>query len=357
MHGLMVALLIVIGVFLFGFVIFFHELGHFLTAKASGIRVNEFAIGMGPKLLSFGKGETKYTLRLLPIGGFCAMEGEDEESSDERAFGNKPVFKRILVVAAGGIFNMILGVVLTFFLLLPEEQFGIPVIAKFTEGSTLQGAGAQVGDRIISVDGYRVYTERDLSFAMGMADTEAMRFVVKRGGEKVELSPFKLKEVTDAEGNTSSQIDFYITAQKRNAGNLLSRSVTDTFSMVRMVVESLKGILTGRFGLNDLAGPVGTAQAISQVTGEALSRGFGEALSNLVSMIVLITVNLGVVNLLPIPALDGGRLLFLLWEAVTRKPVPPKYEGLVHMVGLALLLVLMVVVTFNDILRIFRGGF
>lgn len=166
MQILTVALLILIGVLLFGFIIFFHELGHFLLAKASGIRVNEFALGMGPKLWGFQRGETQYSLRLLPIGGYCAMEGEDEESQDVRAFGNKPVWKRFLVVAAGSVFNIVLGFFLMMIVLGQQEVFVTTQISQFTEGSALQAAGAQVGDAIVEVDGYAIYTDRDLSFAL-----------------------------------------------------------------------------------------------------------------------------------------------------------------------------------------------
>ncbi len=170
MQILTAALLILIGVLFFGFIIFFHELGHFLLAKASGIRVNEFALGMGPKLFGFRKGETQYSLRLLPIGGYCAMEGEDEDSGDPRAFGNKPVWKRFLVVAAGGIFNIVLGFFLMMIVLGQQDVFATTQIARFTEGSALQAAGAQVGDTIVEVDGYAIYTDRDLSFSLGLAD-------------------------------------------------------------------------------------------------------------------------------------------------------------------------------------------
>lgn len=355
MQALMVALLILIGVLLFGFVIFFHEFGHFIVAKASGIRVNEFALGMGPKLFSFQKGETQYALRLLPIGGYCAMEGEDEESDDQRAFGNKPVWKRFLVVAAGGVFNMILGLILMFVVLAPQEVFATTTISKFTDHSALEAAGAQEGDQIVEIDGYAVYTDRDLSFSLAMANPEAMAVKVKRDGKTVDLGTVKMASQTGEDGRETVSMDFYVQPEERTFLVLLRRSAADTYSMVRMVIESLKGIISGRFGLNDVAGPVGTAQAISQAAGAGLSQGFGQAVSNIVLMIVMITVNLGVVNLLPLPALDGGRLLFLLWEGVTRHPVPAKYEGYVHAAGFVLLIGLMVLITFNDIVRIVHG--
>lgn len=356
MHALSIALLIVIGVLLFGFVIFFHELGHFLMAKASGIRVNEFALGMGPRLFRFQRGETQYALRLFPIGGYCAMEGEDEESSDERAFNNKPVWRRILVVVAGGLFNIILGFFLMLIVLGQQETYATTVISRFAEDSRLEAAGAQAGDKIVEIDGYAVYTDRDLSFALALADPNAVSMTIQRGGEKVDLGTFSMAAETVEGGRQVVSMDFWVQPEARTLPVLLRRSAADTFSMARMAIESLKGLITGRFGLNDVAGPVGTAQAISQVAGAGLEQSFGQAVNNILLMIIMITVNLGIVNLLPLPALDGGRLLFLLWEAVTRKPVPQKYEGWVHAAGFALLMVLMVAVTFSDIWRIIQGG-
>jgi len=348
-------LLIVIGVLLFGFVVFFHELGHFLMAKLSGIRVNEFAVGMGPKLFGFQRGETQYALRLLPIGGFCALEGEDEESDDESAFGNKPVWRRFLVIVAGGVFNIILGFFMMLLVLAPQEVFATTTFSQFTEGSATAAAGAQMGDRIVEINGYAVYTDRDLSFAMAMADPKSVRMTVERNGQRIQLGEFSMNSRVLEDGSEVAALDFYVAPEPRTFLGVLRRAATDTFSMARMVVESLKGLLTGRFGLNEVAGPVGTAQAISQAAGAGLSQGFGQAVSNIVVMMIMITVNLGIINLLPLPALDGGRLLFLIWEGITRKPVPAKYEGYVHAAGFMLLIGLMVLVTFHDIWRIVTG--
>ena len=335
MQILTIVLLALIGIFLFGFVIFFHELGHFLLAKAGKIRVNEFSIGMGPKLFSFQKGETAYSLRLFPIGGFCAMEGEDEDSDDPAAFGSKPVWRRILVVVAGGVFNIILGLLLMAATLAPQELFATTTISKFTEGSALEAAGAQVGDTIVAIDGYAVHNDRDMSFGMALADPDAVTMTVERQGTRIGLGPFAMETSPLPNGQRAVSPSFYVLPEERSFFGVVERSFTYTVSMTRMVLESLKGIFSGRFGLNEIAGPVGTVQAIS--------------------MIIMITVNLGVVNLLPLPALDGGRLLFLIWEGVSRKPVPPKYEGYVHAAGMLLLLGLMAVITFNDIARIFTG--
>lgn len=283
------------------------------------------------------------------------MEGEDEESGDPGSFGGKPVWKRILVVAAGAVFNIILGFFLMLIILGQEDVFATTTISKFADGSALQAAGAQVGDTIVEIDGYAVYTDRDLSFALALADPAAVTMEVKRDGQKVDLGTFALHTQTLEDGSQAVSLDFYVQPEDPTLLGLLRRAGADTFSMARMVVESLKGILTGRFGLNDMAGPIGTAQAITQAASAGLAQSFGQAVNNILLMMVMLTVNLGIVNLLPLPALDGGRLLFLIWEGVTRKPVPQKYEGYVHAAGFVLLLGLMVVIAFNDILRIVTG--
>ena len=224
MQILTAALLILIGVLFFGFIIFFHELGHFLLAKASGIRVNEFALGMGPKLFGFRKGETQYSLRLLPIGGYCAMEGEDEDSGDPRAFGNKPVWKRFLVVAAGGIFNIVLGFFLMMIVLGQQDVFATTQIASFTEGSALQAAGAQVGDTIVEVDGYAIYTDRDLSFSLALADPDAVSMVVNRDGQRVDLGTFALHSQTLEDGSSMVSLDFYVEPEAVTFLSLVRRS-------------------------------------------------------------------------------------------------------------------------------------
>ena len=283
------------------------------------------------------------------------MEGEDEQSADPRAFGGKPVWKRFLVVAAGGIFNIILGFFLMMIVLGQQQVFATTQISQFTEGSALQAAGAQVGDRIVEVDGYAIYTDRDLSFALALADPDGVSMVVEREGQRVDLGTFPLHSQTLEDGTRTVSLDFYVEPEAVTFLGLVRRSATDTFSMARMVVETLKGLFTGRFGLNDVAGPIGTAQAIGQAASAGLAQGFGQAVLNILLMIVMITVNLGIVNLLPLPALDGGRLLFLVWEGVTRHPVPAKYEGYVHAAGFILLIGLMVVIAFHDIFRIVQG--
>ena len=346
--------MVIIAVLLFGFIIFIHEFGHFMTAKLSGIRVNEFAIGMGPTLFRFQKGETTYALRLLPIGGFCAMEGEDEDSDDEGAFNNKPVWKRILVVVMGAVMNIVLGLVLMMILLVQQPAFSSTTIAEFQEGAATQAAGLQVGDTFTKVDGYKITTDRDLSFALATANPDAVDIEVSRDGQTLTFEDVKFN-TRDNDGTKVLMLDFYVNPIPKNVGTLITKSFQDTASTVRMVWYSLAGLVTGKFGLNDVAGPVGTANAIGQAASAGLESGFGDAVNNILYMMMIITVNLGIVNLLPLPALDGGRLVFLIIEGIRRKPVNPKYEGWVHAAGFALLMAFMLLITFSDVLRLFTG--
>ncbi|XOQ49074.1 MAG: RIP metalloprotease RseP [Eubacteriales bacterium] len=339
---------------LFGFIIFIHEFGHFFTAKLSGIRVNEFAIGMGPKLFHFQKGETLYSLRAFPIGGFCAMEGEDGESVDEHAFNNRPVWKRILVVVMGAVMNILLGIILMMILLVQQPAFSSTTISKFPEASGFQAAGLQVGDRFASIDGYKINGDRDLSFALSIMNPQETDIQVIRDGKLLTFDNVQLK-TKDVNGKKLLVADFYVAPIQKNPITLLQKSVEDTVSTVRMVWFSLVGMVTGRFGMQDVAGPVGAASMIGQAASIGLKQSFVAALNNIIMMMMLITVNLGVVNLLPLPALDGGRLLFLLVEAIRRKPLNPKYEGLVNTAGFCLLIGLMVLITFNDIVRLVTG--
>ncbi len=345
------ALLIIIGILLFELIIFVHEFGHFFTAKKSGVKVNEFALGMGPKILKFQKGETLYSLRLFPIGGFCAMEGEDSESTDERAFGNKSVWKRMLIVVAGAVMNLLLGLVLMMITLAPESHFASNKIVYFTEKAS-SAQTLKLNDEIQSINGYHIMTAMDLNFALATAQSNEMQFTVRREGETVHLDKVTFDTV-ERDGRDIIQLDFKVAAMENNFGTLLSQTFLSTVSTVRMVWASLLGLITGRFGFNEVAGPIGMTSAISQAAAEGLKSSFGDALNSLVYIMTIITVNLGVVNLLPLPALDGGRLVFLIIEAIRRKPVKPEREGMIHAIGMILLLIFMVIVSINDVLRLF----
>ncbi|MBQ6569655.1 MAG: site-2 protease family protein [Clostridia bacterium] len=353
------ALIVVVAILLFLMVVLIHEFGHFLFAKLNGVKVNEFSIGMGPKLFGFNGKETVYSFRLLPIGGYCAMEGEDAESDSPTAFGNKKVWQRLLIVAAGAIFNIILGLLFMFIIDVQEPVYTSTTIATFTEDAASEKSGLQVNDKIVKVNNYAVFCATDLSFALQTdpGNDGVMDITVVRDGKKVKLENITFDTFTDeSSGRPVTQIDFKVYGLKRTFGRVFSQTFLDTVAMTRVVYKSLAMLLTGQAGFGDLAGPVGTASVIGQVAKMGFKESFAAGVNNILNIMALITVNLGVFNLLPLPALDGGRIIFLLIEAVRGKPINPKYEGWVHAAGLALLLLLMVAVTFNDILRLIRGG-
>ena len=361
--------------------ILIHEFGHFIAARLMKVRVNEFAIGMGPRLLRWGKGETVYSLRAFPVGGFCAMEGEDEEAPTpaamggnadrpaaagdrERSFAGKKVWQRIVIVVAGALMNLVLGYVLllAYYGLLQQPHgntgkvlFSTTTIARLAEDTPAYQSGLRPGDTILSVNGRRVLMDTDLTLEMQNDADGVLQMVVRRptqnGSEKVTLDAVRFTLATDEKtGRQYLQYDFVVLGKERTLGNTFVQAAREELSVATVVWRSLVDIVRGRYALNDLSGPVGTVDVIANAVGNVHSL---EGVQTLVMLMVLITVNLGVFNLLPLPALDGGRLVFLLWEAVTRRPVPAKWEGLVHFIGLILLLLLMLVITYSDITKFF----
>lgn len=344
----------------FGVIIAIHEFGHFIVAKLCGIRVNKFAIGMGPVIFKKQGKETEYSLRLFPVGGFCAMEGEDDASDDPRAFSKKSVPKRMAVVVAGAVMNIILGFFIIMATTLLYQDVVTTRIADFTytedaetgeriSTSTSETCGLQIGDEIISIDGMYILTDQDLSYKLQTSDNEKMTVIVKRNGERVTLENVKFYNTA-----TEGRLDFYVKAEKCNFLNVIRYSFFGTISTGRLIWTSLTDLITGKYGFHDLSGPVGIIGTI----GEAASLGetIREKLISVLSLASFITVNVGIFNLLPIPALDGCRLIFLLIEGIRRKPINPEHEGMVHFIGLALLMLLMVAVTFQDILKMIQGG-
>lgn len=438
--------LIIIGVLLFELIIFFHEGGHFITAKKSGVKVNEFALGMGPKLFSFTKGETTYSLRLFPIGGYCAMEGEDEESDNPRAFTNAKVWKRMIIIVAGAFMNIVLGLLMMFVLVVQTPAFSSTTVSGFSENSFSANSGLKAGDTIVKLNNYSIWCSQDMSFAiatlkckevdgttltvykedccinlctlyaeayndkkvsyskkqldnvlkivdegcerinnaaskveakslmddyysdielnLGVKDYKIpeikerktrQRFQtdmeVMRNGKNVTLKDVQLYtylESKDAKEPTVA-IDYYVAPIEKNVGTVLSQTGLQTVSVARMVWSSLIGLVTGQFSIKDISGPVGAATAISQVASKGLESSFLEAFNNILFMMMLISVNLGIFNMLPFPALDGGRFLFLLIEFIFRKPIPRRVEQIVNGVGLGILLLFMAVITVKDI--------
>lgn len=341
---------ILVAVLFFGLLIFFHELGHFTFAKLFKVKVHEFAMGMGPTLLKFKKGETKYALRLFPIGGFVSMEGEDEESDDEGAFCNKPAWQRFIIVAAGGTINLIMGVIIVAIMLSQSSLIGLPEIHSFEENA-VSSQHLQAGDKIEKINGKRVYSEYDLSFLMMRDKDGIIDFTVEREGEKVELPqvPF---QTYDNNGVNTIVYDFIIRGVEPGVWSVTKNSVLQSVSIGRIVWISLLDLVTGQYGLSDLSGPIGTVTYIADAAQTATQQTDYTYLFNLMAMIA---INIGLFNLLPLPALDGGRLLFIAIEVVFRKKVPAKFEGWVHAVGIVLLLGLMAIVSFSDIMKLIRG--
>ena len=347
---------ILAAVLIFGFLIFIHELGHFMTAKLCGVRVNEFAMGMGPALWQKQKGETTYSLRAFPVGGYCAMEGEEEDSDDPRALNRQGFWAKLLIFAAGAAMNFLAGLLIVLVLYSGAKAFYMPTITDFAEGCPLQG-DLQVGDTLYAIDGERVYVYSDVSLLFGLNQTGVFDLTLVRDGEKVTLRDFPMEQGTyiDQAGNQYSGYGLYFGAEEATLGSKLSYTWRNTMDFVRMVRLSLKMLLTGEAGVKDLSGPVGIVSTITEVGQQSGS--FRAALENIAYFGALIAVNIAVMNLLPLPALDGGKIFFLVVGAISMalfgKQIPAKYENAIHFAGLVLLLGLMAVITFSDIFKLF----
>ena len=345
---------IVLALLIFSAIILFHEFGHFLLAKLNRVTVVEFSLGMGPRLLSFERGGTRYSLKLLPFGGSCMMLGEDDGDGEEGSFAQKKVWQRILIVAAGPLFNFILAFVLSVILVV-NAGYDEPVVSGVADDFPAQEAGIEAGDRIISIGGSRVYLYR-----------EVMNYVtfhqdLMQSGEAVPV-------VWEHEGRRMSA---EISARDNGAGRYVfgiagspeykSPGIVEAFQYgmyevrywIRLTFSSLGMLVRGQVSLNDMSGPVGVVDMIDETYESSRTDGTWYIIMNMLNIAILLSANLGVMNLLPLPALDGGRLLFMLVELVRRKRLDPEIEGRIHMAGLMLLLVLMVVILFNDVRKIF----
>lgn len=334
---------------IFCLIIIIHELGHFSLAKLNGIYVQEFTLGLGPTIVGFQKGETKYEIKLLPFGGSCVMLGEDEDSKDPRAFVNKSVWARISVVAAGPIFNFILAFVLSIFVI-GMKGADPAVIDSVVDDSPAYEAGLLAGDKITKIDGSRIYNFREITYAMAFKkDNNPMQITYERDGKTnvTTLTPKKDENGAYKLGVVRSDL------KKMGVAGTLYYSALEVRCQIKVTLISLKMLVQGQFQLNDLSGPVGIVNVIGQSYEQSMLEGVMTMIASMLSIAIMISANLGVMNLLPLPALDGGRLVFLFLEAIRGKGVSQEKEGMVHFVGLVLLLGLMVVVMFNDIKTIF----
>lgn len=350
---------IVFAIIIFSFLIFIHELGHFLAAKASGVQVNEFSMFMGPAIFKWQRGETLYSIRCIPLGGYCAMEGEDKDSDNPRSFQKAAWWKRLIILLAGAAMNFASGFLIFALVLSTGQGFAQPAIAEAEPGNTIvYEDGLHVGDRILKINGDRVYVSSDATMLFNLHNTETFDLVVERDGKKVELPNFPMErhEFSNEDGTTSLRYGIRFGYEEKTFGNLLSYTWNNCLSVVQSVRLSLQMLISGHAGINDVAGPVGIVQMMN-TTAQASPTAWDAAL-NLLYFGAFIAVNLAVMNLLPIPALDGGRAVALLLtvaiETITHRKIDPKYEGYLHAAGMVLLLGLMAVVMFKDIFVLFK---
>ena len=365
---------IIFAILIFSFLIFIHEFGHFIAAKASGVQVNEFSIFMGPVIYKKQRGETLYSIRCIPIGGFCAMEGEDSDTDNPRSFQKAAWWKRLIILLAGSFMNMVAGVLIMLIVFLPTTAMVTPTISGFADYCTISGEnGLQVGDRILEIDGEKVYVQADFSTILTLNGGEVHDLVVERNGQKVTLNDLKMEkhkvlvEIKDENGNpvldengnvkTVEQMMYglnFTLVENPSLGQRLQHGLLMSVDSVRNVRLSLQMLVTGKASVQDIGGPVMIVDQMNQVA--AASSSFVDALLNMLYFGAFIAINLAVMNLLPIPALDGGRVLCLLLttviEAITRKKLNPKYEGYIHAGGMILLLALMALIMFKDVFTI-----
>ncbi len=340
-------LTIVCAILMFSVIIFVHELGHFLTARLFGVTVHEFAIGMGPAIFKKQGKNTLYSIRAIPMGGYCKMEGEDDDSDAEGSFRTKKPIPRIIILASGALMNLLLGFVLVLGLVTTTAASDggmASVIVESVDPASSAASFLQPGDRIVKVGDTQVHIRRDLSFALSQNGSQETTLTVKRGKETF-TQVFTPMETTYQDGSKGYIVGFQIKVLPPSIGRILHEAFFQTIWMGKLVFVSLGMLLGGEAGISDLSGPVGVVGAMTTVA----QTGWLE----LLFFIAFLAVNIGLMNLLPLPALDGGRIFFVLVELIFRKPIPAEKEGWVHFAGLALLILLMVYVTYQDILRLF----
>ena len=348
---------ILFAILLFSMLIFVHELGHFLAAKASGVRVNEFALFMGPAIFKKQVGETTYALRCIPIGGYCAMEGEDADTDDPHSFQKAAWWKRLIILIAGSFMNFAAGFLLLAAVFAPAEQFVVPVIASAEPGCTVvREDGLHVGDEILKLDGENIYVQSDFSTLLQLNPGDVHDIVVRRNGEKLEFNDYFMEKHLFP-GEETERYGFSFAIEDATFANKLEYVWKTGINVIRSVRLSFKMMFSGQASLKDMTGPVGIVQIMSDTAENSATA--MDAFYNMIYFGGFIAINLAVMNLLPIPALDGGRVVGLLLtcaiEGITRKKLDPKYEGYIHGAGMILLLILMALIFFKDIFVIFKG--
>ncbi len=353
---------ILLAILIFGILIGIHEWGHFTAARLCGVRVLEFSLGMGPALWQReGRQGTKISLRALPIGGFCAMEGEDDDSEDPAAFCNAPAWKRLIILVAGSAMNYLFGLLLILLVFAQMEAFATPTITGFMADCPYEGEdGLMVGDTFWKINGERIYFSSDVSTYLARRTGDTSDITVIRDGKKVTLEDYPMvqREYIDEEtGETVMKYGLYFGVKETGAGAKLRYAWYCARDFVRMVRLGLTDLITGAVGLNQMSGVVGIVGMIADVGTQSPT--VTDGLLNVAYLSAFIAINLAVMNLLPLPALDGGRVFFLvvtwLLERILRRKIEPKYEGVINTAGLVALMGLMVYVMYNDIARIIAG--
>lgn len=379
----------IVTIIMFLVMVSLHEFGHFIVAKALNFKILEYAIGFGPAIFKKQKGETLYAVRAVPLGGFCKFEGEEEQSEDPRAFSNQAVWKRILVVIAGGIFNVILGFVLFVAMLPSLSPMQTNVVDSVVPHSYIEDSGIQPGDKIVKINGKHIGFYNDITlYRDGMSKDTENTVTIKRDGKKIDVPvmltqqrtkiaykenyieytseingfpevqridysdkvPKNVQKVGTEENSTRYIIGFTPESENINFGNIWGYAWNETKFVVKLVYRSLWELITGKVGMEQMSGPVGIVTEVNNAVHQESDR-----LLYILNLTALLTINLGVFNLLPLPALDGGRLLFMIIELIRRKPIPPEKEGIVHAIGMLLLFALIIFISFQDIMKLIHG--
>jgi len=345
---------ILIPLLILSLLIFIHEFGHYIAARIFKVAIKEFAIGMGPKIFSVRSKKTKidYSIRAIPMGGAVTMHGEDEESEVENAVSKKPVWQRFIIISAGSFMNILLGFIIMAVIVSGAKGFYSTKINRYEANAVSNQTGLMEGDQILKINGKTINIYNDLIYALIREGADPVEVTVMRDGEKVIVPGVKFPTDTES-GMTYGIVDFETSVDKTSFPMVIKQTFYQSFSTIDMVWTSFFDLVTGKYGMDEVSGPVGVTQAIGNSAKEATttkggSRGF-------LFLIALITMNLGVVNLLPLPALDGGRIVFLVIEFIRRKPVKPEYEGYVHLAGFALLILFMIFITYKDIMKLIVG--
>ncbi len=339
---------VIIAIIVFGLILIVHEFGHFVTAKAYGVLVHEFAIGFGPQLLKFRKGETVYSLRLIPLGGAVYLESTNESDDENpRAFNNVSLGRRIVIASAGAIMNFIFGLIILAFLLFPGKNIAMPVISGFMPGFPLTGEnGFQVGDEITSINGYHILVYGDVNFALSRGEGKPYDVTVRRDGKRVKLNDLPLEKTEyTVNGQKGMYYGFNFLVKKATVPDKLNNVWGSAINFVRLAWLGLTELISGNVGVSEMTGPVGISVAISETARKSVL--------DMWYLVAFISINLAFMNLLPLPALDGGRLFFMVIELIRGRPVNPKYENYVHAMGLFMFLILFFYVTYNDVVREF----